>query len=110
MLLSSDLWVYALIRRVELAGAFATLVRKGDARGGAILIKTYDRASRQAHVWSEATGPDGETRWMHPIASNLEADVDAYIARAARIDPDIWVVEIEDAQGERFLTEAKDPA
>ena len=33
MQLSSDLWVYAaLIRRVQLAGSFATVVRKGDAR------------------------------------------------------------------------------
>ncbi|MGZ9114900.1 MAG: DUF1491 family protein, partial [Brevundimonas sp.] len=29
MLLSSDLWVSALIRRAELAGAFATVARKG---------------------------------------------------------------------------------
>ena len=43
MQLSSDIWVYALIRRVELAGSFATVVRKGDARGGAVLVKTFDR-------------------------------------------------------------------
>ncbi|MEY4556016.1 MAG: hypothetical protein RL093_1135, partial [Pseudomonadota bacterium] len=34
MLLSSDLWVSALIRRAELGGAFATVARKGDARAG----------------------------------------------------------------------------
>ena len=33
MRLSSDIWVYALIRRVELAGSFASVARKGDARG-----------------------------------------------------------------------------
>jgi hypothetical protein len=106
---SSDLWVYALIRRVQLAGGFATIVRKGDARGGAVLVKTYAPRSREAALWSEAVGPDGGTVWMHPIDSRAEADIDAYVSRAARIDPDIWVVEIEDDTGERFLTEPTDP-
>ena len=106
MRLSSDIWVYALIRRVELAGSFATLLRKGDARGGAVLVKTVDRKSGQAKVWAEAAGRGGETIWMRPTGAETEADVDAHIDRAARIDPDIWVVEVEDADGRRFLTEA----
>jgi hypothetical protein len=103
MQLSSDLWVYALIRRVQLAGSFATVVRKGDARGGAVLIKTFDRKSDKAALWAEAVGGDGESVWMRPIDHEDEASVDAYLARAARIDPDIWVVEIEDADGRRFI-------
>ena len=103
MLLSSDIWVYALIRRAELAGAFAALTRKGDARGGAVLVKTINRKTGEARLWSEATGVNGEPVWMQPVASEAEADLDAYITRAARIDPDIWVVEIEDADGRRFL-------
>ncbi len=105
MRLSSDIWVYALIRRVELAGSFATVVRKGDARGGAVLVKTLDRKTGQARLWAEATGPNGDSIWMTPITSDLEADLDAYIERAARIDPDIWVVEVEDSNGRRFFTE-----
>ncbi len=108
MILSSDVWVAALIRRAELGGAFATVVRRGDGRAGAVLVKTVDRRAGQARLFAEATRADGERVWMQPTPSLVEADLDAYAARAARIDPDIWVVEIEDADGRRFLTEAVD--
>jgi len=105
VLLSSDVWVYALIRRAELAGAFAMVLRKGDARAGAVLVKVANRRTGATHLYSEATRGDGERVWMQPVASQAEADLDAYIERAARIDPDIWVVEIEDTQVRHFLTE-----
>ncbi len=108
MRLSSDIWVYALIRRVELAGSFATVARKGDARAGAVVVKTLDRRSGAARLWSETIGPDGETLWMQPADYPSEDDADAWLGRAARVDPDLWVVEIEDANGARVLTEAVD--
>ena len=110
MEIHSDVWVYALIRRAELAGAFATIARKGDARGGAVLVKTLDRRGGQARLYAQAQRADGEQVWMRPVGSSDEADIDAFIERATRIDPDIWVVEVEDADGRRFLTEpVEDP-
>jgi len=106
MLLSSDIWVAALIRRAELAGTFATVVRRGDARAGAVLVKTIDRRTAEARLYVEATRWEGEPIWMEPRPAAAEADLDAYIERARGIDPDIWVVEIEDADGARFLTES----
>ncbi len=110
MEIHSDVWVYALIRRVELGGAFATIARKGDARGGAVLVKTLDRRGGQARLYAQALRADGEQVWMRPVGSSDEAHIDAFIERAARIDPDLWVVEVEDADGRRFLTEpVEDP-
>lgn len=106
MLLSTDLWVGALIRRAELGGAFAMVVRKGDARAGAVLVKVVDRKAGAVRLYSEATRGDGERVWMQPTKSDFEPDLDAYAERAARIDPDVWVVEIEDREGRHFLTEA----
>lgn len=105
MLLSTDVWVGALIRRAELGGAFATVARKGDPRAGAVLVKTINRLTGDSAVYAEAFRGDGEAVWMRPAASREEPDLDRYIERAARVDPDLWVIEIEDRDGRHFLTE-----
>lgn len=105
MELHTDVWVAALVRRCELGGAFATVVRKGEARSGAALVKTIDRRDGVAKLYEQAFRGAGESVWMRPLVSTIEADVDAYVERAVRFDPDVWVVEIEDRDGRRFLTE-----
>jgi len=105
LILSTDIWVGALIRRAEQGGAFAAVLRKGDARAGAVLIKVLDRRAGIARLYAEATRGDGERVWMQPVASEAEADLDAYAERSARIDPDVWVVEIDDREGRHFLVE-----
>jgi hypothetical protein len=105
LLLSTDLWVAALIRRVEQGGGFATVARKGDPRAGAVLVKLVNRRDAWTRLYAEAVRGDGERIWMQPAAAQEEAGVDAYIARSRRIDPDLWVVEIDDALGRHFLTE-----
>lgn len=104
MLLNSDLWVGALIRRAGIEGASATVVRRGDARAGTVLVKAYDTAARTARLYAEAFGPDGDRLWIQPVAGT-ETELDAYIARQSGYDPDLWVVEIEDRHGRHFLTE-----
>ena len=105
MHLSTDIWVSALIRRAELAGAFAMVIRKGDAGAGAVLVKVLNRPQGTARLYAEATRLDGERVWMQPARSDQEPELDAYIERAARVDPDVWVVEIDDRQARHFLTE-----
>ena len=105
MQLSTDVWVGALIRRAELGGAFAMVARKGDPRAGDVLVKAYNPTTREAVLYASALRGDGERVWMQPVASTIESDVDAYVERNRRIDPDLWLIEIEDRQGRHFLTE-----
>lgn len=104
MLLATDIWVSALLKRVELAGSFATIAKKGDARAGAVIVKVLNLRTRDAYVLREAQSGE-ETLWMRPVETVNEPDVDAYIERQLKFDPDLWVVEIEDKEGRHFLTE-----
>ena len=104
MLLNSDLWVGALIRRAQIEGANATVVRKGDVRAGTVIVKAYNTSDRTARAYSEAFGQDGDRLWIQPV-SGTESDIDAWIQRQLGYDPDIWVVEIEDRHGRDFITE-----
>ncbi len=110
MILSTDIWVSALIRRAELAGAFAAVLRKGDPKAGAVIVKVLHRAEGTARLYVEAVRSDGDRVWMHPAASRQEQDLDQYVERAVRVDPDLWVVEIDDQKGRHFLTEPVDEA
>ena len=103
MLLSTDIWVSALIRRAGIEGAYATVVRRGDPRGGAVIVKAFDTSTRQARLFTEAFGLDGERQWIQPVSSEMEGELDAYVGRQVGYDPDLWVVEVEDRQGRHFI-------
>ena len=75
MLLSTDIWVGALIRRVEIGGGFAVVARKGDPRAGAVLVKVLNRSDGSARLLAEATRGDRDRVWMEPVASREEREL-----------------------------------
>ncbi|MDZ4761207.1 MAG: DUF1491 family protein [Alphaproteobacteria bacterium] len=106
--LPSHLWVAALMRRAQAAGAFVTIVRRGDAGRGDVLLKVC-RERGKAQLYAPAfsmEGAAGFERLPAGIDDPDEAAVDALIARRATSDRDLWVIEIEDRAGRHFLTEA----
>ena len=110
MRLKSGIWVAAYIRRVQVEGAFAVVRRRGAEEAGAIFIK-IDRLDGTADVYGPA--PQSAFEESHPVDRAFtpglrtqpapEADVEAYLAKQMRFDPDIWVVEVEDRAGRHFL-------
>jgi hypothetical protein len=107
LLLSTDLWVSALIRRAEIGGANAVVVRRGDARAGTVIVKAYDTGERSARLYTEAFGNDGDRLWIQPV-QGTETELDAFIQRQVGFDADLWVIEIEDRKGRHFITEKVD--
>lgn len=105
MNIPSEIWVSALIRRANLAGAMAVISRKGDPRAGAVLVRVWNSRASEMKLYAEALNAEGRSVWIAPISATSESDIDAYVQRAIRVDPDIWVVDLEDVTGRHFLVE-----
>lgn len=102
--LKSAIYVQALIRRCETAGAAAYLLRRGSEEAGAVFIK-LNRLDGTLTVLSPAQR--GEERvWTRPLGDAADEPRCAdYFAKQIRFDPDIWIVEIEDRAGRAFVDE-----
>jgi len=98
--------VPALLRRAEAEGGFATLVCKGDPESGAVLLLV---SSRGRHVASlqRILGTDGSYEWRAtgPGDSADSNEVARFLAKQRQFDPDLWVVELDIAEPERFVAE-----
>ena len=99
----AHLWVSALLRRASVAGAFATIVHRGDEERGDVLVKVT-RARGEAQLYAPAFNPEGPSEFER-LATEDELAADALIAKRLKSDRDLWVVEIEDREGRHFLTE-----
>ena len=105
--LPSRIWIEALVRRAQLAGASAFIVQHGDDDRGDVLIKVA-RLDGTAAAYVPSTNLDGERVFVNLAMQGVgpdEAGVDEYVRRAKERDRDLWIVEIEDREGRTFLTE-----
>ena len=110
MRLKSAIWVAAYIRRCQVEGIFAAVRRHGADEAGAIFIKV-SRLDGTADLYGPA--PQATFDEAHPadraFSAPLKAqpapepDVEAYLARETRFDPDVWIVETEDRAGRHLI-------
>jgi hypothetical protein len=110
MRLKSAIWVAAYVRRAQHEGAYALVRRRGAEEAGAIFIKV-NRLDGTADLYGPA--PQSAFDEAHPsdrmfaacVAKQpmADADIEAYLARQFRYDPDVWVVEVDDRAGRHFL-------
>ncbi len=97
--------VSALVRRVNAEGGFATVIHKGDDQAGAIMVECVDRGTRNL-LLERATGLDGRDGWrMVDAPLDDEAAYAERLDKRRRFDSDLWVIELDIADAERFAAE-----
>lgn len=93
-----------MLRQVGAEGGFASVLHKGEADGGTIMVVLLNRGSN-ARVYERLPSPDGSRRWQLARQENPEnkTELDEWLQRRAAQDPDLWIVELDIVNGERFI-------
>ena len=102
--------VSGLIRAVQAAGGFATVLAKGEQHGGTILVVCCEKGS-DARIFERMPSLDGDREWIQTKAQDTENPVEfsEYLDRRRRQDSDLWIVELDIAAAERFIGFGGDP-
>ncbi len=104
MRLKSVIWVQAIIKRAEGGGAFATILHKGEANAGAIVVVVDDGQVNSLYHQSRDWDTN-ELVWRKQAQPMDAQALSEVLARFRQRDPDLWVVEICDKSGRHFLSE-----
>lgn len=100
----AKLEVSGLVRRVQAEGGFATVIAKGEADAGTIMVLTTVNGSN-FRAWERMPQADGSRSWQ--CVRNSEAgygeDLANYLDRRKSQDSDLWIVELDIVNGERFI-------
>ena len=102
--LPTHLEVGGLIRTVQQEGGFATVIARGEPDAGTIMIILADRTEPQ-RAFERVPQASGERCWTLTRTEDPadRADFAEWLERRRSQDPDLWIVELDILQGERFI-------
>ena len=102
--LPAHIEVSGLIRAVQNAGGFATVLAKGDADAGTLMVICCQHGENGT-AWERMPQMDGRRGWTL-IKRQDPADPAEFInyyRRRSDQDDDLWVIELDIANAERFI-------
>lgn len=104
--LASGLIANAIVRQTQAAGGFATVLAKGDDTAGAILLLSAEKG-RITGLFERVLRPDGRYVLERAGPQDIEnqEEFDQYLARRRKNDPDLWLIELDIPEGQRFIAE-----
>ena len=101
--LKAGIFVRALIRRVQIEGASAFVIRSGAEEAGSIILKVA-KLDGSVLVLNQARNARGELVWAQALGGWVdEARSAQWCDKQVKFDPDLWIVEVEDPSGRNFL-------
>jgi len=98
--LPTELWVSAHLRQCTAKGIPVYVVHKGAPASGTVTVRIVMRG-KGSKLLNQSRDMDGKMGWINPFDSEILDDprADQYIQRSIARDPDVWVIEVEDADG-----------
>jgi hypothetical protein len=108
--LPAHLEVSALLRLVSASGGFATVIQKGERDAGAIMVLCCENGAN-TRAYERFPSLDGARKWHLVRSQDTEnvTEFSDFLTRRADQDSDLWIVELDIANGERFIG-LQDPA
>lgn len=102
--LPAHLEVGGLIRAVNAAGGFATVIEKGERDAGTILIICCENGTK-LRLYERMPQLDGTRKWTLVKSQDIENPMEffEYYARRKRQDADLWIVELDSPNSEQFI-------
>jgi len=100
----THLEVTGMLRAVEAAGGFATVIAKGERDAGTVLV-TCCEAGRNYRAYERMPRADGTRAWSLAKVQDLEnpSEFGRYLDQRRRQDSDLWIVELDIPDAERFI-------
>ena len=100
----AHLEVAGLIRAVEAAGGFGTVIAKGERDAGTLLVICCENGA-DAAAFERMPQPDGTRAWTLSRKQDAENPHEFwdYCDRRQRQDDDLWIVELDISDAERFI-------
>jgi hypothetical protein len=95
--IKSIIWVKAQIRLCDINFLPIVVIRKGDPDAGTVLLK-MNRIPIGIEVFNQTRTLQGEKAWACITGTILVSEeiANSQIEIQCKIDPDLWVLEIED--------------
>ena len=103
----AHLEVSGLIRQVGAEGGFAAVIRKGDREAGTLLVVLAENGGN-LRVYDRMPQLNGSRKWtlVRSEVVDSKEKVNEYLERRAHQDRDLWIIELDIPQGERFVRES----
>lgn len=104
MRLPAHLEVGSLRRLAESNGGSAMVLAKGESDAGSILIVTMYRG-KAARLYERMPQRDGTRSFVQTREQDTEKpdEFSDYLTRRRAQDPDIWIIEVDIDEAERFI-------
>ena len=98
--LTSTMLAGAIRRLAETQGGFAAVIAKGDETSGTILLQILEKG-RFSGVFERMPIAVDRSEWAR--ISVEENDLETYVDRRRRNDPDLWLIELDVPEAPRFI-------